>query len=130
MLRRVRCASLRGHQRIWHMWKDQRGLLLRRQVSLNKRKAMREQKSSLWERLKICWSVLTKKNYIYLGMSNRPFVFNKRGMYVGLNRRKFCSYSCVTYDYEFETKEGKTNLHDFMWERMGSLSKLAQEGKI
>ena len=91
---------------------------------------MREQKSSLWERLKICWSVLTKKNYIYLGMSNRPFVFNKRGMYVGLNRRKFCSYSCVTYDYEFETKEGKTNLHDFMWERMGSLSKLAQEGNI
>ena len=91
---------------------------------------MREQKSSLWERLKICWSVLTKKNYIYLGMSNRPFVFDKKGMYVGLNRRKFCSYSCVTYDYEFETREGKTNLHDFMWERMGSLSKLAQEGKI
>ena len=91
---------------------------------------MREQKSSLWERLKICWSVLTKKNYIYLGMSNRPFVFDKEGMYVGLNRRKFCSYSCVTYDYEFETKEGKTNLHDFMWERMGYMSKLAQEGKI
>lgn len=91
---------------------------------------MREQKSSLRERLKICWSVLTKKNYIYLGMSNKPFKFDKEGAYVGLDRRKFSSYSCVSYDYEFETKDGKTNLHDFMWERMGFMSKLAQKGKI
>ena len=91
---------------------------------------MKEQKSSLCERLKICWSVLTNKNYIYLGMSNRPFVFDKEGTYVGVDRRKLSSYSFVSYDYGFETKDGKTNLHDFMWKHIGFMSKLAQEGKI
>ena len=42
MLWRVRGASLRGHQRVWHLWKDQRCLLLRRQVSHNTRKAIME----------------------------------------------------------------------------------------
>ena len=91
---------------------------------------MRKQESSLWERLIICCSVLTKKNYIYLGLSKKPFVLDDNGAYLELKKGEFSSYSCVGYDYEFQTKDGKTNLHDFAWNHMKLLARLAEKGEI
>ena len=42
-----------------------------------------EQRSSIWERLKICWSVLTKYNYIYFGVSKNPVEWNECGTIYG-----------------------------------------------
>ena len=35
---------------------------------------MVEQKSSILERLKVCWNVLTKKNYVYFGVGKEPII--------------------------------------------------------
>ena len=52
----------------------------------NKYENRPEQRSSIWERLKICWSVLTKYNYIYFGVSKNPVEWNEDGSYKRLKR--------------------------------------------
>ena len=42
---------------------------------------MVEQKSSILERLKVCWNVLTKKNYVYFSVGKEPVVWNEDGTY-------------------------------------------------
>ena len=43
------------------------------------------------ERLKICWHVLTKRNYVYFGLGNNAFVFDKDGHYVETKLNKIAS---------------------------------------
>ena len=40
-----------------------------------------KQETSILERLKVCWNVLTKKNYIYFGIGNEPIIWNEDGSY-------------------------------------------------
>ncbi len=40
------------------------------------------------ERLKICWNVLTKRNYVYFGLENNPFMWDANGYYNGIKKGK------------------------------------------
>ena len=55
------------------------------------------------ERLKVCWHVLTKRNYVYFGLGNDAFVFDDNGNYVNTKLNK------INTDY------GLISLKDFMW---------------
>ena len=90
---------------------------------------MVEQKSSILERLKVCWNVLTKKNYVYFGVGKEPIVWNEDGSYKSTNPDALRCYSCVTYDYKFDSNKGIQNLHDFVWGCIEKFAKQAQEGK-
>ena len=90
---------------------------------------MVEQKSSLLERLKVCWNVLTKKNYVYFGMSKEPIVWDDNGKYKTVAKNALKCYSCISYDYKFKTNTGIKNLHDFAWGVIEEFAKEAQNGK-
>ena len=90
---------------------------------------MIEQKSSLWGRLKICWNILTKKYYIYFGLDDDPIVWNEDGSYNGIKKKSLSAYSFIPYDYKFQTKDGITNLHDFVWGTIKDFATEAQKGK-
>lgn len=90
---------------------------------------MVEQKSSLFERLKVCWNVLTKKNYIYFGIDKEPIIWNEDGSYKSTNPKALACFSCVTYDYEFNSNNGIKNLHNFVWHTVEEFAKQAQQGK-
>ena len=75
---------------------------------------MVEQKSSILERLKVCWNVLTKKNYVYFGVGKEPCVWNEDGTYKTVKKNALSCFSCIIYDYQFNSKTGIQNLHDFV----------------
>ena len=41
------------------------------------------------ERLKVCWNVLTKRNYVYFGIGKNPFAWDENGYYTGIKDGKF-----------------------------------------
>jgi hypothetical protein len=74
---------------------------------------MGDSKTSIFERLKICWYVLTKKYYLYVGLDKDSIIWDKEGKYL---RIKESSVKCLVYiskDYQFLAYGKKTNLHDF-----------------
>lgn len=89
-----------------------------------------KQTTSLWERLKICWYVLTMHNYIYFGICKDPLNWNEDGSYKSLNKHAVKAYTYVTYDYKFNTNKGITNLHDFVWGCIEKFSNEAQKNKF
>ena len=90
---------------------------------------MVEQKSSILERLKVCWNVLTKKNYVYFGVGKEPCVWNEDGTYKAVKENALSCFCSITYDYQFNSKTGIQNLHDFVWGCIEKFAKEAQEGK-
>lgn len=90
---------------------------------------MIEQKASLWERLKICWHVLTLKNYVYFGLGKDPIEWNDDGSYKEIKRDKLSCFSCISYDYKFNAYGKETNLHDFAWGVIKDFAEEAQKGK-
>lgn len=91
---------------------------------------MIEQKSSILERLKICWYALTKKNYAFFAIGNNPIIWDKDGKYKDINPKALRCFTCITYDYKFNTDEGETNLHDFGWKVIEQFAKEAQRGEF
>ena len=86
------------------------------------------------ERLKVCWHVLTKRNYVYFGLDNDAFVFDEDGNYVDTKLNKVASYSVISnkkinteygvlrfkeidsvVKFNFNTDYGVISLKDFMW---------------
>lgn len=90
---------------------------------------MVEQTSSLWERLKACWHILTKDNYVVFCINDNPIVWNGDGTYSRLKRNSMAFYCKVTYGVKWEMKGVITNLHDFVWSCIEHFSKEAQQGK-
>lgn len=90
---------------------------------------MAKQKTSLWERLKVCWNVLTKKNFVYFGLSKDPLVFGKDGKYERLKKHSLSAYSYVSSDYKFLAYGKETTLHDFVWKSVEEFAKQAQKGE-
>ena len=90
---------------------------------------MVKQKSSLWERLKICYNVLKHKNYVYFGIGNDPIIWDENGKYKKIDRSQLSAYSCISYDYKFDSDNGIMNLHDFVWNTIEKFAKDAQNGK-
>lgn len=52
----------------------------------------------LIEKLKVCWNVLTKRNYIYFGLSSskkEPFIYDKKGYFVETKKNAIAAYSSI-----------------------------------
>lgn len=90
---------------------------------------MVEQTSSLWERLKACWHILTKDNYVVFCINDNPIVWNEDGTYSRLKWNSIACYCKVTYDVKLKMKCVITNLHDFFWSSIEDFAKEAQQGK-
>ena len=89
-----------------------------------------KQETSILERLKICWNVLTKKNYIYFGIGNEPIIWNEDGSYKELDKNELKSYSYVDDTYIFKTNDSNHTLHEFIWGVVEKLAKKAQAGNL
>lgn len=50
---------------------------------------------NLIERLKICWNVLTKRNYVYFGLRKDPFIWDDNGYYDGIKKGTFAEYDSI-----------------------------------
>jgi hypothetical protein len=89
----------------------------------------KEQSSSLWERLKICWNALTKSNYAFFAVNNDFIEFYNSGKYKTVKRKAISAYSCITYDVSILLDGKPVSLHDFIWKTIEVFSKEAQKGK-
>lgn len=69
---------------------------------------------NLIERLKVCWNVLTKRNYIYFGIGKNPFIWDENGYYAGTKDRKFAEYDYIE-NAKFNTNNGLSLLKQFIW---------------
>ena len=74
------------------------------------------------ERLKICWNVLTKRNYVYFGLGKNPFIWDNNGCYDGIKKGKFAEYDNIE-TVIFETDNGLSSLNDVIW---GSIENYAK----
>lgn len=75
---------------------------------------MEDNKTSIFERLKICWYVLTKKYYLYFGLDKDLVVWNEDGTYKCLKESSAKCLAYISKDYQFLAYGKKTNLHDFV----------------
>lgn len=75
---------------------------------------MEDNKTSIFERLKICWYVLTKKYYLYFGLDKDSIIWDKEDKYLGLKKSSAKAYIYISKDYQFLAYNQKTNLHDFV----------------
>ena len=75
---------------------------------------MEDYKASIFERLKICWYVLTKKYYFYVGMDEDPIIWDENDEYSGLKESSLKCFDYISKDYQFLAHGKKTNLHDFV----------------
>ena len=89
-----------------------------------------KQETSILERLKVCWNVLTKKNYIYFGIGNEPIIWNEDGSYKELDKNELKSQSDVDATYILKTNDGNHTLHEFIWRVVEKLAKKAQAGNL
>ena len=89
-----------------------------------------KQETSILERLKVCWNVLTKKNYIYFGIGNEPIIWNEDGSYKELDKNELKSYSYVDDTYILKINDVNHTLHEFIWGIVEKLAKKAQAGNL
>lgn len=47
----------------------------------------------LIERIKVCWHVLTKRNYVFFVVGKSALLFDEGGKYIGVNSNKVACYS-------------------------------------
>lgn len=90
---------------------------------------MVEQTSSLWERLKVCWHILTKDNYAVFCINDNHVVKKEDGTYDHLKSNSIACYCKVTYDVKCKMKGVSTSLHDLFWSCIEIFAKKAQQGK-
>ena len=75
---------------------------------------MEDNKTSIFERLKICWYVLTKKYYLYFGLDKDTIIWDEDGKYLCLKESSVKALIYISKDYEFLVYNKKTNLHNFV----------------
>lgn len=91
---------------------------------------MVEQTSSLQERLKACYHILTKDNYAVFCINNNHIVWNEDGTYNRIKSNSIACYCKVTYDVKFKMKGVITSFHDAFWSCIEIFAKKAQQGKV
>ncbi len=91
---------------------------------------MKEQKTSIWERLKIAYKALTQDYYVFFGIDKNAIIWNEDGTYKKIDKKKMSSFSYISCDMKFKSANEETNLHDFMWRIIEKLALQAQEGKF
>ena len=77
---------------------------------------------NLIEKLKICWDVLTKRNYVYFGIGKNPFIWDENGYYAGIKDGKFAEYDYVE-NIKFNTDNGLSSLKKMMWRSIEEYAK-------
>lgn len=77
---------------------------------------------NLIERFKVCWNILTKKNYVYFGIGRDPFIWNENGDYVGIKKGKLAEYEHIE-NIEFNDDNGLSSLKKVMWNAIKEYAK-------
>ena len=75
---------------------------------------MIHKRTSIFERLKVCWYVLTKSYYLYFGLDKDLIVWNEDDTYKCLKESSLKCYEYISEECEFMAYGEKTNLHDFV----------------
>ena len=78
--------------------------------------------NNLIERLKICWNVLTKQNYVYFGIGKNPFMLDDNDYYAGIKDGKFAEYDYIE-NVKFNTDNGLSSLKKLMWSSIEEYAK-------
>lgn len=74
-----------------------------------------------FERLKVCWCVLTHRNYVFFSCKNSAIKFNIAGHYEGLTDKGIAAYSSFR-DKWFYTNTGKRTLENILWDTINDFS--------
>ena len=77
---------------------------------------------NLIERLKICWNVLTKRNYVYFGFGKNAFIWDDNGYYDGIKKGKLAEYDNIE-TVLFKTDHGLSSLNKLMWSSIEDYAK-------
>lgn len=77
---------------------------------------------NLIKRFKVCWNILTKRNYVYFGIGKNPFVWDENGYYTGIKDGKFAEYDCVE-NIEFNTNNSLSSLNKVIWSSIEEYAK-------
>ena len=74
------------------------------------------------ERLKVCWNVLTKRNYVYFGLGKKPFMWDENGYYNGIKKGKFAEYDYIE-NVKFNIDNGLSSLKKLIWSSIEEYAK-------
>ena len=80
----------------------------------------------LIERLKVCWCVLTHRNYAFFSCKDSAIKFNIAGHYEGLADNGLAAYSSFG-DMWFYTNTGKRTLENILWDTIGYFANKMKE---
>lgn len=69
----------------------------------------------LFERLLICWHVLTKKNYVFFAIDNDAIIFDDDGKYSSLNINKVAEFDYFDEKFNLDSIHGIKNIGWFIW---------------
>lgn len=86
-----------------------------------------KQTTSFWERLKICYKVLTLDYYVYFGFNEDAILWKEDGKYKGLNEKGFAAFEYVSDKVKMYSHDKLTNLHDFFWHFIEKYARIQQE---
>ena len=68
-----------------------------------------------FERLVVCWYVLTKKNYVFFALDNDAIVFDANGNYSDINANKLAEFDCFDENFDINTTYGIKNIGWLIW---------------
>ena len=88
------------------------------------------QKTSIWERLRMAYRVLTQDYYVFFGFDKDTIIWNENGTYKELNKKKLSQFSYIPYDFKMMAYGKETNIHDFLWNMIENFAKEAQNGRF
>ena len=91
---------------------------------------MKNQKTSIWERLRMAYRALTQDYYVFFGIDKDAIMWNDDDTYNCLDKKKVSQFSYVSYDEKIEAYGKETNLHNFFWHLVEKFAKEAQNGKF
>lgn len=74
-----------------------------------------------FERLKVCWCVLTHRNYAFFSCKDSAIKFNIAGHYEGLTDKGLAAYSSFSNRW-FYTDNGKRTLENILWDTINDFS--------
>ena len=77
---------------------------------------------NLIKRFKVCWNVLTKRNYVYFGIGKNIFMWDENGYYAGIKNGKFAEYDYAE-NIKFNTDNGVSSLKKVMWSSIEEYAK-------
>jgi len=82
--------------------------------------------TELFERLKVCWCVLTHRNYAFFSCKDSAIKFDIAGGYEGLDGNGLAAYSSFSNRW-FYTNNGKRTLEKILWDVIGDFAELQKK---